>query len=273
MTTRQLLTGGLGLAVLTVVGTVGFMLTGDGALDSLYRTVNTLTTAGAFDQPHTTAGKLVTIAMLICGVALFLYIVGLLVELVVGGVASGAWTQRRMETRIDHLRNHRIICGYGRVGTRVARTLAASGERIVVLDSSEEAIDRARADGVPHLQADGSDDEALRRAGIGHAAGLVACVDDDAGNVYIVLTAKGLRPDLHVVARASSATAAAKLERAGADAVVSPYEIAGERMAGMLRERAPVAPDHLHGANRAEVADEAMPTQAHAPAAMEPPNH
>jgi voltage-gated potassium channel len=244
VTTRQLLAGGVGLAALTVVGTLGFMLTGDALLEALYRTVNTLTTAGAFEEPDSAAGKLLTIAMLICGVALFLYIVGLLVELVVGGVASGAWAQRRMETRIDHLRNHRIICGYGRVGTRVARTLAEAGERFVVLDSSEEAIDRARADGVPHLQADGSDDEALRRAGIDHAAGLVACVDDDAGNVYIVLTAKGLRSDLHVVARASSEVASAKLERAGADAVVSPYEIAGERIAGMLQEHAPVPLPH-----------------------------
>ena len=241
VTSRQLVAGALALAALAALGTIGFMLTGDPPLDALYRTVNTLTTAGAFERPDSAAAKLLTIAMLICGVALFLYIVGLLVELVVGGVASGAWTRRRMETRIDHLRDHRIICGYGRVGTRVARTLAASGERFVVLDSSEEAIDRARADGVPHLQEDGSDDEALRRAGIDQAAGLVACVDDDAGNVYIVLTAKGLRSDIHVVARASSATAAAKLERAGADAVVSPYEIAGERIAGLLRERAPVS--------------------------------
>jgi voltage-gated potassium channel len=239
VTSRQLLLGALGLTALTAAGTAGFVLTGDPPLDALYRTVNTLTTAGAFQQPHSGAAKLLTIAMLICGVALFLYIVGLLVELVVGGVASGVWTQRRMETRIDHLRNHRIICGYGRVGTRVAHTLAASGERFVVLDSSEEAIDRARADGVPHLEADGSDDDALRRAGIEHASGLVACVDDDAANVYIVLTAKGLRSDLHVVARASSDAAAAKLQRAGADAVVSPYAIAGERIAGMLQERAP----------------------------------
>lgn len=238
VTSRQLLAGAAGLALLTLAGTVGFALTGDPPLDALYRTVNTLTTAGAFRQPDSAPAKLLTIAMLICGVALFLYIVGLLVELVVGGVASGAWTQRRMETRIDHLRNHRIICGYGRVGTRVARTLAETGVEFVVLDSSADAIERARDDGVPHLEADGSDDEALREAGIEHASGLVACVDDDAANVYIVLTAKGLRSDLHVVARASSDGAAAKMHRAGADAVVSPYAIAGERIAGMLQERA-----------------------------------
>ncbi len=234
VSTRQLVAGAAGLAVLTVLGTVGFMLTGDPPLGALYRTVNTLTTAGAFSEPESGAAKLLTIAMLVGGVALFLYIVGLLVELVVGGVASGVWTQRRMDTRIAHLEDHRIICGYGRVGSRVARELTDAGVRLVVLDSSEEAIDRAREDGVPHLEADGSDDEALRRAGIDRAAGLVACVDDDATNVYIVLTARGVRSDLHIVARASNEVAAAKLHRAGADEVVSPYAIAGERIAGLL---------------------------------------
>ena len=234
VTTRQLSAGAAGLALLTLLGTVGFMLTGDSPLGALYRTVNTLTTAGAFREPESAAAKLLTIAMLVGGVALFLYIVGLLVELVVGGVASGAWIQRRMDTRIAHLENHRIICGYGRVGSRVVRELTAAGVRLVVLDANDEAIDRARQDGVPHLEADGSDDDALKRAGIDRAAGLVACVDDDATNVYIVLTAKGLRSDLHVVARASNDAAAAKLHRAGADEVISPYSIAGERIAGLL---------------------------------------
>jgi voltage-gated potassium channel len=234
VTSRQLTAGAIALVAVTLAGTGGFVLTGDSPLDALYRTINTLTTAGAFNPPHSAAGKALTIAILVCGVALFLYIVGLLVELVVGGVATGAWTQRRMDTRLERLHDHRIICGYGRVGTRVARDLKAAGIEFVVLDSSEEAIDRARTEGVLHMEADGSDDTALRRAGVERAAGLVACVDDDAANVYIVLTAKGIRSDLHVVARASSDAAAAKMRRAGADAVVSPYAIAGERIAGML---------------------------------------
>ena len=230
----QLIGGAVGLAGLTVAGTIGFVALGDAPLEALYRTVNTLTTAGAFSEPDTPGRKVLTIALLICGVGLFLYIVGLLVELVVGGVASGVWEKRHMEARIGRLRDHRIICGYGRVGSRVADTLQTTGLEFVVVDANEDAIDRARTNGVPFLEADGADDQALKDAGIDHAAGLVACVDDDAANVYIVLTAKGLRADLHVVARASSDAAAAKMHRAGADAVVSPYQIAGERIASML---------------------------------------
>ena len=235
VTARQVAVAGAALTALAVIGTLGFALIVDEPLvDSFYRTVNTLTTTGAFLPPDGTAGKLFAIVMMVAGVALFLYLIGLLIELVVGGVATGTWQHRRMNSRIAQLRNHHIICGYGRVGSRVVRELDAASVPFVVLDSGREALERAREDGVLHLDADGSDDDALTDAGIAHAAGLVACVDDDAVNLYIVLTAKGLRPDLHVVARASSERAVAKLERAGADQVVSPYTIAGERIAGMV---------------------------------------
>jgi voltage-gated potassium channel len=176
----------------------------------------------------------VTVLVVASGVVLFLYVVGVTLELVVGGVVSGVWTRRRMEARIARLRGHHIICGYGRVGTRVAEQLAQAGEEFVVLDANPDAVRRARDEGLAHLDGDGAREDVLEAAGIERAAGLVACVDDDAVNTFIVLTAKGMRPDLRVVARASDDSAARKLERAGADRVISPYLIAGERIAGLL---------------------------------------
>ena len=129
---------------------------------------------------------------------------------------------------------HLIICGYGRVGSTIAQELIRAGREFVVVDSNGEALARAAEHDHPCLGGSGEDDDVLTAAGLTRAAGLVACVADDAANTYIVLTAKGLRPDLHVVARASNNSAADKLRRAGADEVVSPYEIAGERIAGVL---------------------------------------
>ncbi|HEY0387336.1 MAG TPA: NAD-binding protein [Gaiellales bacterium] len=225
----------LAATLLVVGGTVGYRLVLDeGVLAALYRTVNTITTAGEVTPATTTGGRIVTITLLMSGVAVFLYAVGITIELVVGGVVSGAWTRRRMEARIARLTGHLIICGYGRVGGTIAEELIRSGREFVVVDSNEDATAHAAELGHPFVSGSGEDDDVLAGAGLERAAGLVACVDDDAANTYIVLTAKGLRPDLRVVARASNNSAAAKLRRAGADEVVSPYEIAGERIAGVL---------------------------------------
>ncbi len=224
-----------GMALLMAAGTLAFALViGESPLDALYRTINTVTTTGEVRIPSSPAAKAVTVVVVASGVVLFLYTVGVTLELVVGGVVSGAWTRRRMDARIARMRGHHIICGYGRVGTRVADQLRRAGLEFVVVDANPTAVGRARDEGVAFVDGDGARDEVLEAAGIERAAGLVACVDDDAVNTYIVLTAKGVRPDLRVVARASDASAAGKLERAGADRVISPYQIAGERMAGLL---------------------------------------
>lgn len=236
---RPLLTAAAALTGLTVVGTVGFaVILHESVGDALYRVVNTITTAGEVAPPASTAGRLFTVAVLVAGVVVFLYGVSLLGEFVVTGVATGVWQRRSMDRSIAGMRGHHIICGFGRVGSRVAQRLEEAGERVVVIDGNPEALERAADRGLLFLDGDGADDDTLAEAGIQHAAALVACVDDDATNVYVVLTAKGLRPDLHVVARASSESAAGKLRRAGADEVISPYTIAGERIAAVLTERA-----------------------------------
>jgi voltage-gated potassium channel len=234
-----LLTAAAALTGLTVVGTVGFaVILHESVGDALYRVVNTITTAGEVAPPASAAGRLFTVAVLVAGVVVFLYGVSLLGEFVVTGVATGVWQRRSMDRSIAGMRGHHVICGFGRVGSRVAQRLEEAGERVVVIDGNPEALERAADRGLLFLDGDGADDDTLAEAGIQHAAALVACVDDDATNVYVVLTAKGLRPDLHVVARASSESAAGKLRRAGADEVISPYTIAGERIAAVLTERA-----------------------------------
>jgi len=225
----------LAASLLLVAGTAGYMLVlNESLLSALHRTVNTITTAGEVTPATTRGAQILTIVLLMSGVAVFLYTVAIMVELVVGGVATGTWMRRRMETRIARLAGHLIICGYGRVGSTVAQELIRAHREFVVVDANDEALARAGEHDLLYVRGNGEDDEVLAEAGLTRAAGLVACVDDDAANTYIVLTAKGLRPDLHVVARASNTNAAAKLRRAGADEVVSPYEIAGERIAGSL---------------------------------------
>jgi voltage-gated potassium channel len=219
---------------LALVGTIAFTLAGEHPLDAFYRTANTITTAGMDSRPEGTGGKLVTVALLLLGVSAFLYIIGLLLELVVTGVASGLWQRRRMNATVAALRGHHVICGYGRVGTRVVGDLVEAGQTVVVIDSNAEALHRAVEAGLLHVEGDGSNEQVLRAAGIEHAASLVACADDDADNTYVVLTARDLRPDLRVIARASSESAERKLGLAGADEVVSPYVTAGHQIARLL---------------------------------------
>jgi voltage-gated potassium channel len=237
VTPRQIALAIALIAALVVLGTGGFMLTGESFLDSLYRTMNTVTTAGMDSRPDSGAGKVLTAVLLVSGVAAFLYLIGLLLEFVVGGLASGLWERRRMNARIGALDAHHVVCGYGRVGTRVVQDLAAAGARVLVIDRNLDALTRAREDGVPCMGGDAADDAVLHEAGIERAASLVACADDDAANTYVVLTAKGVRPDLHVIARASSESAVRKLQRAGADEVVSPYLTAGDQIAALLTGR------------------------------------
>ena len=235
---RHVVWAALAASALLVGGTVGYAaVLNESVLGALYRTINTITTAGEVAPATSTGGQLLTIALLMSGVVVFLYTVGITIELVVGGVVGGTWTRRRMEKQIARMSGHHIICGFGRVGSRVAEELLAAGQQFVVVDSNAEALSRAEEQEFARIPGNGEEDDVLAEAGIERASALVAWVDDDAANTFIVLTAKGLRPDIRVVARASNASTAAKLIRAGADRVVSPYEIAGERIASELLRR------------------------------------
>ncbi len=232
---RHFLYAAVALVAIHVAGIVGFaVILDEDGFDAFYRTVMLVSTVGLEPLPTTGAAKALSIAIVISGVALLLYMVGLTIELTVSGIVSGAWQERQQRRIVSKLDGHYVICGYGRVGRRVAAEFRAAGATCVVLDPNPAAVVAAREHGLVAIEASATDDEALGEAGISRARGLVACVDSDAENLFIVLTARELRPDLLIVARASSTDAATKLHRGGADRVVTPYEIAGRELATLV---------------------------------------
>jgi voltage-gated potassium channel len=226
--------GMVGTAVL--VGTAGYMaLLGWSFSDAVYMTVITLTTVG-FREVETldTAGRILTMVLAGAGAALIFGSVGLVAEYAMTATAEGRWARRRERRAVERMSGHYLVCGYGRVGATVARELADDGIALVVVEHNPEPAEAARAAGHLVVAGDATDDAALLEAGADRAAGLVVALDSDVQNLYIVLSARTLNAGLLIVARASDAAAAAKLQRAGADQVVSPYEIAGHRMAALV---------------------------------------
>jgi voltage-gated potassium channel len=224
------------LAVLgvTLVGSAGFVLLfGWPASDALYMTVITLTTVG-FREVHELTGfpeRLWTMALSIAGVGIIFGTIGLVAETIISEAASGRREAKRMREAVADLRNHYIVCGYGRVGSTVAREFAHTGAPLVVIDILAASLDRATRDGHLVVQGDATDDATLRAAGIEHARGLVTTIDSDANNVYVTLSARAMSERLFIVARANLEGSEAKLIQAGANRVVSPYTMAGRRIA------------------------------------------
>ena len=222
-------------ALLLAIGTVGFELTlHEGWLDSFYRTVVTASLNGLDTPPHGAAARLWTVAIVLGGVTIFAYVGAAVVEAIAGGILSGALAERRRWKTINELRDHFIICGYGRVGQRVGEEFRAAGVPYVVLDFSDVARAAANERSDLFVEGNGIEDEDLARAGLMRARGLVAAADSDTNNLYITLSARAARPDLTIVARASDDDAAKKLLLAGADRVVTPYATAGRVMANLV---------------------------------------
>jgi voltage-gated potassium channel len=225
----------LALVLLLVGGMIGFHhILDEGWIESFYRAVVTVSLTGIDTKPEGAGAQLFTILLLLAGVAIFAYIAGAIVELIARGVLTGAWAERRRRRAIDRMRDHYIICGYGRVGRRVADEFREAGVPYVVLDFSPDAIEAARERNDHFIEGNGTEDEDLAAAGLDRARGLVAASDDDADNLYISLSARTARPELLIVARASDEDAAKKLRLAGADRVVQPYRAAGRMMANLM---------------------------------------
>lgn len=218
-----------------VAGMVGFhFILDEGWVAALYRSVVTSTLTGLDSPPQGKAAELFSIALLFAGVAIFLFIAGAIVEVIARGILTDAYSERKRRRMIDQMRDHTIICGYGRVGRRVAAEFRAYGKPYVIVEFNEESIARAEAAGEYIVIGDGTNDADLRRAGLDHARGLVASSDSDVGNLYITLSARSARPDMQIVARASTEDAAHKLKLAGADRVVQPYTAAGRSIANLM---------------------------------------
>jgi voltage-gated potassium channel len=223
------------VAVVLLAGTIAFRETLHEAwFQSFYRAVVTFTLTGLDSVPHGNGARLVSLALVVAGVAIIGYAGAVIVETIAGGVFSGALAERRRERTIQQLHDHFIICGYGRVGQRIAEEFRAEHVPYLALDFHEEAVAAAHVDGTVMVEGDATRDENLRKAGLDRARGLVAASDSDADNLYIVLSARSERPDLTIVARASGADAERKLVLAGADRVVLPYTAAGRVMANLV---------------------------------------
>jgi len=217
-----------GVLATFAAGTIGFReLLGESWFQSFYRTVITVTLTGLDTVPPTNGARALSIVLVLAGLTIIAYAGAVIVESIAGGVLSGALAERRRQRAIEHLSDHYIICGYGRVGRRVAEEFRASDVRYVVLDFHEDAIAAANARDELLIEGDATEDEDLERAGLDRASGLVAASDSDADNLYITLSARSARPDLTIVARASDSDAERKLRLAGADRVVLRYTAAG----------------------------------------------
>ena len=214
-------------------GTIGYMLIeGWSAWDSLYMTVISVTTAGYKEvHPMSRRGELFTMVVLTIGVATVLYSFSFVMARVVEGDLESRWVRRRRERMLDELTNHFIVCGFGRMGLIVAQEFVRQGIPFVIIERDPERMQQAIDAGFLAVEADASSEQVLKRVHIDRARGFIAAVSTDAENVYAVLTARLLRPDLYIIGRAETEDAKVKLVRAGADRVVSPYQIGGLQLA------------------------------------------
>ena len=226
----------MALAVAVLFGTVGFHLVEGWTLaDSLYVTVQTLTTVGYGDlPPHSAQGRAFAVMVMLLGAGGVALAVSTIVQSIVQLELISTFGQRRLSRKMSKLRDHYIICGSGRVGSHLVRDLLRDNLRFVVIEKDQQRAAEFSQRGVNVLVSDATLEESLREVGVEHAKGLAACLPDDADNVYVVLTARDLNPQLHIVARAAEEQAEAKLLRAGANHVVAPTIIGGHRMAVAL---------------------------------------
>jgi voltage-gated potassium channel len=220
------------ILVLLAAGTVGFMATeGSSVGYGFVWALDTVATVGSIPEPQSAGGQIVKVALIVLGVGTLFYALVTVTEFFVAGHLSGLLRERRLLNEIDALEDHILICGFGRVGRQAARDLRAAGRDFVVIDTNvEETSGHAAALEAPIVHGAASDDAILRQAGIMRAAGVIACVDSDAENVFITLSVRELRPDLTIVARAAVEDTERKLRHAGADRVVSPYKESGSEM-------------------------------------------
>ncbi len=237
------------IAVL-VFGTAGYMIIEDMKfIDAFYMTVITLATVGFkevkdLDEP----GKIFTIILILNGFGIFTYSLTTGAKIIIEGEIKEVFKKRRMRKKIDGLAQHYIVCGYGRMGSIIVKELKANNMPVVVIEKNK--INLPEDEEFVYVEGDATRDDVLKSAGIEKAKGLITVLPSDAENLYVVLSARELNPDLFIVARAVDKEAESKLKRAGADKVVSPYFIGGLRIAHTILR--PTVVDFIEFATRSE---------------------
>lgn len=228
---RRLRFGLVGMVLVLLGGTAGYMAFGFSPLDAVFQTVVTVTTVGFGEvHPFGTGEKVFTIVLILVGVGTAGYTFSVLVEHLVEGYFADQIGRRRMERQIRDMSGHVVLCGWGRVGTAIARYLRSLNTDVVVVDSSSERIATVAG---PAICGDATDEEVLAAAGIERACALVTALNADADNLYVTLTGRSMCPAIFIVARASSDAAVPKLLQAGANRVVNPQDLGGARMAAL----------------------------------------
>jgi voltage-gated potassium channel len=221
------------LALVIVYGIAGYaLIEGWNVLDSFYMTIITISTVG-YKEVHalSNAGEIFTSTLIVVGVGTMLYGFGVFAETLTDNTFVAYRRERQLERALNQLRDHFIICGYGRIGTQIVAEFEEHKVLYAVIDQTEEALVRLRNEGRLHVEGDASSEEILTLAGIERARGLIAAVDSDERAVYITLAARALKPDLYILSRAGRPESIRRLELAGANRVLSPYQMAGHRMA------------------------------------------
>jgi voltage-gated potassium channel len=228
---RRLLFAIYAFIIIVAIGVIGYMvIEGWSFLDSIYMTITTITTVGFKEvHPLSEAGRIFSILLIIGGVGGALYIL----TTIMGHFIESQFDlgRRRMKNKITRLKNHYILCGYGRVGEAIAQTFSEEGTPFVIISNNEQHVAKAEKEGYLAIFGDATSDDVLEEAGIKRAYGLVSAVGSDTDNTFITLSAREARPDLFIEARSSSPESESKLRRAGANRVISPHAIGGRRMA------------------------------------------
>lgn len=223
----------IGIALILIVGTLGYrFIEGWSYLDGFYMTVITITTIG-FKEVHELTpfyGRIFTLCIIFSGVGVVAYAIVTGSKMIVEGELTKILTRRRSMKAIEKLKDHFIICGFGRMGSFICDELAAREIPFVVVESKQATQDKIMQTGYYLSPGDATEEEVLLAAGIKNARGFVSVLDSDAANVYAVLTARELNQDLEIIARAGEEAAAKKLRRAGANRAISPYKIGGMRL-------------------------------------------
>ena len=244
------------LIMLLIIGVVGFKVMSDYSwVDAFYMTVITITTVGFGEvNPLDTQSKIFTILLILTSVVIVGYALSVITEYILANNNAEELKQKRMQKQIDALHNHVIICGYGRNGKQAAKKLMIHKRNFVVIENNEEVVNKHRSDMVPMVLGNANEDETLKQAGLERAQCLIVALPSDADNVFVVLTARQVNPNIRIISRASRETTYGKLKLAGANNVILPDKIGGDHMASLV-----VVPDLVEFIDNISVVDNENP--------------